>query len=130
VMDKKIRILVVDDQTRARQSLRALFSTLPQVREIQEAADGQEAVLQAVESQPDIVVMDIVMPRMDGLEAARQIKVRFPAIKIILLSMYGDFQAKATAAGADAFVTKGEPPGNLIATLERLTEKSVGGLLE
>jgi DNA-binding NarL/FixJ family response regulator len=129
VMEKQIRILIVDDQPRARQSLRALLSTVPQVRDIREAANGQEAVRLAVESQPDVVLMDVVMPTMDGLEATRQIKSRHPSIKIIVLSMYGDYQARAASAGADAFVTKGEPPAKLLATLETLTKASDRSLL-
>jgi DNA-binding NarL/FixJ family response regulator len=125
-MVKGIQILIVDDQPRARRSLRALLSTVPQVQDIREAANGQEAVQIAVESPPDVVLMDVVMPMMDGLEATRQIKAQHPAIKIIILSMYGDYHAQATAAGADAFVTKGEPPGKLLTMLEALTGKPNG----
>lgn len=123
---KPILVLIVDDQPRARQSLRALLSTVPQVQEIREAANGQEAVRLAEEFQPDVVLMDVVMPMMDGLEATRLIKEANPRIKIIILSMYGDYQEKAKAAGADAFITKGEPPEKLLKTLETVTQGSGG----
>jgi DNA-binding NarL/FixJ family response regulator len=119
-MVKGIQILIVDDQPRARQGLRALLSTVPQVKGIREASNGQEALQIAIESEPDVVLMDVVMPTMDGLEATRQIKAQHPAIKVIVLSMYGDYQEKARAAGADAFVTKGEPPTKLLKMLETL----------
>jgi DNA-binding NarL/FixJ family response regulator len=119
-MVKGIQILIVDDQPRARQGLRALLSTVPHVEGIREASNGQEALQIAIESEPDVVLMDVVMPTMDGLEATRQIKAQHPAIKVIILSMYGDYQEKARAAGADAFVTKGEPPTKLLKMLETL----------
>lgn len=120
-MNKQMQILVVDDQARARQSMKALLSTLPQVSEIREAANGQEAIQSAAEYRPDVILMDIVMPVMDGLEATRLIKINHPSVKVIVLSMYGDYEAKAAAAGADAFVTKGEPPSRLLSTLDALT---------
>jgi len=116
-----IRVLVVDDQPRARQSLKALLRTLPQVSELCEAADGQEALRLIEESRPDVVLMDVRMPEMDGLQTTRLIKTRWPQVKVILLSMYGEYMTQALEAGADAFVGKGEPPGTLLATLLKYT---------
>ena len=124
-MARHMQILIVDDQPRARQSLKALLATWPQVKEIREAANGQEAVHLVEESQPDVVLMDVRMPEMDGVEATRLIKARWPQVKVIVLSMYADYMADALAAGADAFVSKGEPPERLLATLAAVITKKV-----
>jgi len=120
-----MQILIVNDQPRARQSLRALLATWPQVKEIREAANGQEAVRLVEESRPDVVLMDARMPEMDGLEATWLIKARWPQVKVIVLSMYADYRTDALAAGADAFVSKGEPPDRLLATLAAVITKKV-----
>jgi YesN/AraC family two-component response regulator len=112
-----IRVLIADDQPRARQSLKALLGTLPQVAEIHEAADGQEALRCVAESQPDVVLMDVRMPEMDGLQVTRLIKTRWPRVRVVVLSMYTEYMAEAVGAGADAFVSKGEPLDKLLETL-------------
>ncbi len=94
------------------------MSTHPEVEGLSEAADGCEAVILAETWIPDAVLMDIRMPVMDGLQATRTIKARWPRIKVIILSMYGDYEAQALAAGADAFVNKGEPPTRLLQALD------------
>ncbi|NLE43273.1 MAG: response regulator transcription factor [Chloroflexi bacterium] len=112
------RLLIADDSARTRQSIRALVSTHPAVEGLSEAVDGCEAVALAETWIPDAVLMDIRMPGMDGLEATRMIKARWPHIKVIILSMYGDYEAQALAAGADEFVNKGEPPTRLLQALD------------
>jgi len=116
-MSERIRVLVVDDQPRARQSLRVLLTTCPQVKEVREAALAREAMRMMEESQPDVVLMDVQMPEMDGLQATRLIKARWPQVKVIVLTMYAEYAAAAQAAGADAFICKGEPAEKLLATL-------------
>ena len=113
----KIRVLVVDNQPRARQSMKALLGVWYPGQEICEAANGFEAVHLAEEFQPDIILMDVRMPKMNGLEAIRLIKAKWQPIKIVALSMYPDFKAEALAAGADAFVCKSDPPEILRNTL-------------
>ena len=120
-MVKRIAVVIADDQPRARQSLRALLATCPQVGPIREAADGLAALKLADESPPDVVVLDILMPVMDGLEAARSIRARLPQVKLILTSMHGEYQDAALAAGADVFFRKGDPPGELLDRLAALT---------
>ncbi len=115
---RKLRILVVDDQVRARRSVQALLAIRHLVGEIQEASNGREAVDRLQEFQPDIVLMDVRMPEMDGLEATRRIKARWKAVQVILLSMYPEYEQEAQAAGADAFFCKADSPDRL---LERLT---------
>jgi DNA-binding NarL/FixJ family response regulator len=113
-----MRILIVDDLARARQSMKALVSTHPSVKALKEATNGREAVAMVESWAPDAVLMDVVMAEMDGLQATRTIKSRWPEIKIIVLSMYGDYEAQALEAGADAFVSKGEPPARLLQALD------------
>lgn len=120
-MTECVRALIVDDQPRARKSLKALLSTWPVLQEAREAADGWEAVQLVEEGQPDVVLMDISMPGMDGLQATRLIKARWPQVKVVVLTMHGEYEAEALAAGADAFVAKGEPASHLLATLSAVT---------
>jgi YesN/AraC family two-component response regulator len=101
--------------------MKALLATCPEVEEIREAASGKQALSLVEASQPDVVLMDVRMPEMDGLEAARIIKARWPHVKVILLSMY-DYASDSSAAGADAFINKAEAPVKLLATLAALTE--------
>ena len=123
-MTQGVRVLVVDDQPRARQSLKALLGTWPIIKTIREAINGQEALALVEESPPDLVLMDIRMPKMDGLEATRRIKAKWPQVKIIVLSVYTEHTAEALAAGADAFVCKCEPPEALLDALEQAVKES------
>ena len=106
-MASNIRVLIVDDQRRARRSLKALLATVPQVRAVLEAENGQEAVRLVTEAQPDVVVMDVRMPQMDGLEATRLIKAASPTTRVIVLTLYAEYREAALQVGADAFLTKG-----------------------
>ena len=119
-MNDGIRVLIADDQPRARRSLRALLNTLPQVKDVREAVNGREGINLIEESIPDVVLFDVRMPELDGLEATRLVRASWPKIKIIVLSMYGDCSSSALAAGADAFFSKGEPPQRLLDTLVSL----------
>ncbi|MFZ0533723.1 MAG: response regulator transcription factor [Anaerolineales bacterium] len=105
-----MRILIVDNQSRARLSMKALMGVWYPAAEIREAADGYEAVELAEKFQPDVILMDARMPKMNGLEAVRHIKAKSHNIKIIVLSMYTDIKEEALAAGADAFISKSDPP--------------------
>lgn len=120
-MPKTLRILIVDDQQRARHSLMALLATRFQLAETCEAVNGMEAVRCVEECKPDIVLMDARMPEMDGIEATRIIKTKSEQIPVIVLSMYLEYQEAALAAGANAFISKGDPPERL---LEALTKAS------
>ena len=119
-MQEPISVLIVDDQPRARKSLKALLSTWPRAVGIREAGNGREALQLVKELQPDVVLIDVRMPEMDGLEATMQIKALWPQVKVIALSMYAEYQDEALVAGADAFVGKGEAADRLLDLLSVL----------
>jgi DNA-binding NarL/FixJ family response regulator len=79
------------------------------VEVVGEAIDGREAVNMVAKCQPDVVLMDMQMPVMDGLEATRCIKEQWPAVRIIALTMYPRYRVEAVAVGVDAFLLKGSP---------------------
>jgi DNA-binding NarL/FixJ family response regulator len=87
-MPKSIRILIADDHTIVRQGLARLLEEQPDLKVIGEATNGQDAVDKTLELKPDIAILDIAMPRMNGIEAAKRIRKRLPETKIIILSMY------------------------------------------
>ena len=112
-MERQVRILIADDRPTTRRGLRALLSLLPQVEVVGEAVDGQESVDLVAECRPDVVLMDMQMPVMDGLEATRRIKKRWPETIVIVLTLHAKYRAKALAAGADAFLLKDGAPDML-----------------
>ena len=122
-MSRPLNVLIVDDQPRARNSVRALLSTWSRVLEIREAGNGREALCLVEELPPDLVLMDVRMPEVNGLEATGQIKARWPQVKVIVLSIYIEHRDEALAAGADAFVGKGEASDALLGIVAALVEK-------
>lgn len=108
------RVLIADDRALARDGLRALLTTVPGVEVVGEAADGLEAVRQADEHRPDVVLMDARMPLLDGLEATRRIKARWPDVRVVVLTVHAACRQAALAAGADGFLVKGGPDDALI----------------
>jgi DNA-binding NarL/FixJ family response regulator len=118
VASKRIKVLIVDDQLRARRSLQALLATCPRVGSTEEAQNGREALEVMRTYLPDMVLMDVRMPDMDGLEATRQIHATWPQARIVVVSMYPEYREAALAAGAERFLTKGEAVDQLISMLE------------
>lgn len=116
-MKETIRVLIVDDQKRARKGLKALLATQPELEVVGEAADGEEAVRLAEALCPDVVLMDVRMPALDGIEATRRIKKAHPEIKVIVLTMYGTHRTEAIEAGADAFLLKSDGFERLMAAI-------------
>lgn len=102
-----------------------MLSTWSQIGEMYEASDGREAVQFVKEHRPDVVLMDVRMPEVDGLTATVQIKALWPEIRVVVLSMYLEYRAEALAAGADAFVGKGEAPARLLDILSRALQNGV-----
>jgi PAS domain S-box-containing protein len=114
-----IRVLLADDHEVVRTGLTRLLQMEPDIEVVGQAADGQEALDAALQIQPDVILMDVSMPRMGGVEATRQIIQQMPSIKIIGLSMHEqeDVAASMKAAGAAAYLTKTSPPETLIAAI-------------
>ncbi len=106
-MEKILRLIIVEDNPRARRALKALMSLQTGISVIGEASNGQEAICCISDDIPDLVLMDIFMPVMDGLDATRAIKAKWPQVKIVILTMYPDSRPDAVIAGADAFLIKG-----------------------
>lgn len=104
-----IQLLLVDDRDVVREELRHVLDLTGSVRLVGEAADGWEAVRQAERLHPDIVLMDLEMPGLDGFEATRQIKARGLARAVVVFTVYASapYRQKALEAGADAFIFKG-----------------------
>jgi len=112
----QIKVLIVDDMPQVRQELRQLLQLTDGIEVIGEASDGQEAILQAERLHPDVVIMDLEMPILDGLQATRQIKQRKLAGRVVILSVHSDQRDfdRAMQAGADAFIQKGSLYSTLI----------------
>jgi len=110
LMNKPKRVFIVDDQLSALKGLKAILAFYPEMLVVGEAVNGQEAVWLIGEDQPDVVVMDLQMPVMDGVEATRLIKRQWPAIKVIVLTVQAARRAEAFGAGADHFLLKGNGP--------------------
>lgn len=107
-MDRQIDVLIADDQVKTRRGLKALLRFAPFINMIWEAQEGEAAMKIVSEVRPEVVLMDIQMPVMDGLEATRRIKQTWPEVKVIILTMYPYYEAEAMAAGADRFLVKGD----------------------
>jgi len=116
-MERRVRVLIADDRPTTRQGLRALLALLPQIEVIAEAADGRESVGLVAECRPDVVVMDMQMPVMDGIEATQRIKEQWPTIRVIALTIHTRYRAEALIAGVDAFLLKDGNPEVLIGAI-------------
>lgn len=115
------RVLIVDDSEIVREIIRMLLEKFSDVEICGEASNGAEAVQKAIALQPDLVVLDVVMPEMNGIEAASVIKNRVPETKTILFTMYGDYvQSLAGAAGADVLVAKADGMSPLVEAVHAL----------
>lgn len=114
------RVLVVDDHAVVRQGLRTFLDLQDDITVVGEAKDGLEALRLAAELQPDVVLMDLVMPRMDGVEAVRRLKTAQPGIQIIVLTSFGDDQKvfAAIRAGATSFLLKDVSPQDLASAIQ------------
>lgn len=112
----KRRVLIVDDNPQVRQELRTLLPLTGDIEIVGEAADGLQAVRLAQALQPEVVLMDLEMPGLDGYEATRQIKAGLPSCRVVTLTVHGYEAARLRAmeAGADVFLEKGAPLGALV----------------
>lgn len=107
-MSPKIKILIADDHAVVREGTRQILAQEPDLEVVAEAADGEEAIRLAGEYKPDVAIMDIAMPRCDGIEATRKIKSLYPGIAVLILSAYDDdqFVFSLLEAGAAGYLLK------------------------
>lgn len=121
---KTIRIVLADDHTVVRKGLRLLLESVPEFTVVADASNGREAVALVEEHQPNVAVMDVAMPLLNGIEAARQITAKFPHTAVVFLSMHADegYVLKALKAGARAYLLKDSAEYDLIAAVHAVTE--------
>ena len=119
-----ISILLAEDHTIVRKGLLSLLNTVDNFKVLAEAEDGREAVTKVEALKPDIVVMDISMPHLNGLEATRQIKKRFPKTKVIILTMHTneEYIFEILRAGASGYIVKKAAPEELIMAIQAVSQ--------
>ena len=117
-----IKVLLVDDHRILREGLRALLSEQAGLVVVGDARDGEEAVALVAELHPDVVVMDMVMPRMSGLEATALIRRLYPDVRVLILSMYDDdeYVQRVIQAGASGYVLKGVAADDLVRAIHEV----------
>jgi len=117
---KKIKVLIVDDHTLVRQGIRSLLALTADIEIVGEAGDGREAIGKVRQLAPDVVLMDLAMPKMGGLEATRRIRREFPATKVLAVTQYDDseYVIPVIEAGARGFVTKMASPLELASAIQ------------
>jgi DNA-binding NarL/FixJ family response regulator len=130
--DRALRVLVVDDHDVVRAGVCAIVSNNPRWEVCGEAENGRVAVAKVQELAPDVVILDISMPQMNGLEAAHKIRKIAPATKIIILTMHesSSVELAARQAGADEVITKRMAGESLTSALERLFGESASDRIE
>jgi len=119
---RKISVLLVDDHNVVRQGLRALLSAEEDMEVVGEAENGRQAVTQAKKAMPDVVVMDIAMPLLNGLEATRQILKMLPSTKVLVLTSYGDDEcvSQLMDAGACGYLIKQTAANDLLRAIREV----------
>jgi two-component system response regulator NreC len=122
-----IRLMLVDDHDIVRTGLRTFLETQEGLQVVAEARNGEEALQRAIEAQPDIVIMDITMPHMDGLEATRQLKGSLPACHVLALTVHEDKQYlfEMLTAGASGYITKQSAAEELVAAIHTIANGNV-----
>jgi DNA-binding NarL/FixJ family response regulator len=123
-MSKKIRVLLADDHGVVRKGLRFLLESEPDMEVAGEASDGREAVDSAAKLNPDIVVMDIAMPRLNGIDATAQIVKHYPAVGVIVLSMHSDeeYLVRTLTAGAKGYLLKDSAESDLVTAVRTVAK--------
>lgn len=127
-MHKSYRVLIVDDHQVMRKGIRALLENDPAWLVCGEAENGRQAVEKARELRPDLIILDLTMPEMNGLEAARQIRNSSPDAKIVIFSMHESPQVRKESrdAGANAFVSKSALGDELSSVSKKLLDPAAG----
>ena len=116
-LPETIRLLLADDQKLMRQALRVFVETQPDMEVIGEAQDGRSAVIQAIALQPDVILMDLQMPRLDGVEATREVLQSCPRTKVVAVTTFHseEYVIPALRAGASAYLLKDSEPEDIAA---------------
>ena len=119
-----IKVLIVDDHAVLRDGIRAMLGAYDEINIVGEASDGLEAIKKSLELMPDVVLMDIAMPGMDGLEATRRIKKKSPRVKVLVLTQYDDRQyiLSAIKAGVDGYLPKRAVGSELISAIRVVSQ--------
>jgi DNA-binding NarL/FixJ family response regulator len=117
-----VRILIADDHAVVRSGLKAILEARPGWEVVAEAADGKEAVARAIEARPDVAIVDYSLPRMNGVEATRQIRARVPTTEVLIFTMHDSdaLVGEVLQSGARAFLLKSDAQHYLIAAVESL----------
>lgn len=126
---EKIKVIIVDDDPTIRQVLRLLLRRECDIQIVGEATDGFDAVRQAREHTPDVVVMDAQLPKLDGIEATRQIKLCGCSTNVVLLTVYLDRAVEALAAGAFDCLCKATPRTQLLGSIRQAAARARGAVL-
>ena len=121
-MPTPIRVLVVDDHVIVRQGIRALLSESEDIEVVGEAGTGLEAIRQAQSTQPDVILMDLIMPEMGGIEAIRQISTQQPNVRFLVITTYSgdDLVFPAIKAGAQGYLLKDSGAGQLVQAIRQV----------
>lgn len=121
-MAEKIRVLIVDDHAILREGLASLIEKQPDIMVVGEAEDGSGCLERAAVLIPDVVVLDIKVPGMSGIEACRQLKSSHPLMKVVILSMYEDYEYvnKALQVGADGYLLKKVASSELVSAIRKV----------
>lgn len=129
-MDIKKRILIVDDHLALREGLKSILSFSPIFDIVGEACDGLDALNFVEKLLPDLVLMDLSMPRMDGIAATREIKKKWPGTKILIFTVHNttEYQTAALKAGADGYLLKGSSSAEMIHSIKDILEGKQGFL--
>ena len=127
-MTSRVRVLLVDDSADLRMLLRLKLESWAEYEVVAEAADGEAGVQLAEEHQPDLVMLDLAMPKMDGLQALPLIRDRVEGVRVVVLSGFEQsvMEKRVRAAGADGYLEKGVPMEELARTLEGVMAGSPG----
>jgi len=139
-MGTKLRVLLAEDHKTVREGVKLLVNSQPDMEVVGEADDGEVALARAEELRPDIIILDISMPRMNGLKATKKLRSKYPDVKLLTLSRHTDdgYLQQLVAAGANGYVLKQSAPNHLINAIREvadgnayldptLTKKVMGG---
>ncbi len=123
-----MRVVIVDDDSAFRDALRGLLAARPEVTIVGEADDGEAGLQLVAEQQPDVIVTDLAMPRINGAEVARRAKADWPGIVVVIVTVHDEeaYRHTSEAAGADAFLLKKRLGVDLWPTLLRLCPRGAG----